>query len=129
MKIKYLIIGFIALAICCNAAAQNKNARPTSYNYQRGVEALQNDNYDEALEFLTKEINDSPKNGYAYAWIAMISDEKDEYGSALTSANLAIKNLPKKDSEYLCFAYSVRANVYSELEETANSALSIFSSF
>lgn len=118
MKIKHIIIGIIAAAISCNVNAQNKINRPTSYNYQRGVEAMQNEEFDEALDFLNKEIKDNPKNGYAYAWIAMIRDQQEEYGRALTSADLAIKNLPKKDAEYVYFAYEIRANVYAELEDT-----------
>ena len=36
--------------------AQEKNNRPSSYNYRRGVEAIQNHNTDEALDYLNKEI-------------------------------------------------------------------------
>lgn len=118
MKLRLLIIGIIAIFLCGNVSAQNKVNRPTSYNYQRGVEAVQNRDLDEALDFLNKEIKDNPKNGYAYAWIAMIRDQQEEYGRALTSADLAIKNLPKKDAEYVYFAYELRANVYAELEDT-----------
>lgn len=100
------------------ALAQDKNSRPSSYNYQRGVEAIQNKNLDEALEYLNKEVDDNPKNGYAYSWIAMVRAQQNEYGRALTSADLAIKNLPKKDAEYLYFAYETRALVYAELQDT-----------
>lgn len=100
------------------ALAQDKNNRPNSYNYQRGVEAIQNKNMEEALEYLNKEIEDNPKNGYAYSWIAMVRAQQNEYGRALTSADLAIKNLPKKDAEYLYFAYETRALVYAELQDT-----------
>ena len=36
--------------------------RPESYNYQRGVEAIQNENPQEALEYLNKDIAENPKN-------------------------------------------------------------------
>lgn len=109
-----LLISMLSLA----AFAQDKNNRPSSYNYQRGVEAIQNKNMDEALEYLNKEIEDNPKNGYAYSWIAMVRAQQKEYGRALTSADLSIKYLPKKDAEYLYFAYETRALVYAELEDT-----------
>lgn len=100
------------------ALAQEKNSRPSSYNYRRGVEAIQNDNAEEALEYLNKEIEENPKNGYAFFWIALARLQREEYGRMLTSADLSIKYLPKKDTEYRYLAYSTRARVYSELEDT-----------
>lgn len=97
--------------------AQNVK-RPESYNYQRGVEAIQNENPQEALEYLNKDVAENPKNGYSFSWIAMLRLQNEEYGKALTAADLAIKYLPKKDAEYVIFAYSTRANVYLNLEDT-----------
>ena len=116
MKSKlFIIICFL----CCIDAAMSQNVkRPDSYNYQRGVEAIQNDNPQEALEYLNKDISENPKNGYSFSWIAMIRLQNEEYGKALTAADLAIKYLPKKDAEYVIFAYSTRANVYLCLEDT-----------
>ncbi len=42
----------------------------------------------------------------------------EEYGKALTAVELAIKNLPKKDTEYVIFGYSTRAKIYLCLEDT-----------
>ena len=44
--------------------------RPESYNYLRGVEAVNNNQLDEGLDFLNKEIEENPENGYAFAWIS-----------------------------------------------------------
>ena len=98
--------------------AQDKMNRPTSYNYQRGVEAIQKENPEEALEYLNKEISENPKNGYAFSWIALIRCQQEEYGRAITAAYLALKNLPKKDKEYVYFAYETRARIYCELKDT-----------
>ena len=98
--------------------AQSNIKRPESYNYLRGVEAIQNENTQEALEYLNKDIEENPKNGYSFSWIAMLRLQSEEYGKALTAADLAIKYLPKKDAEYVIFAYSTRANVYLNLEDT-----------
>ena len=108
----------ILFAVAATVTAQVKNERPTSYNYLRGVEAIQLQNNTEALEYLNKEIEENPKNGYAYSWIAMIHGQQEEYGLAITAANLSIKHLPKKDSEYLYFAYQTRAHIYVEIEDT-----------
>ena len=92
--------------------------RPESYNYQRGLEAMQDEKRQEALGFFNKDLKENPKNGYSYSWIAMLRGQNEEYGRALTAADLAIKYLPKKDAEYIIFAYTTRAGVYLHLEDT-----------
>lgn len=92
--------------------------RPEGYNYLRGVEAVQNEKVEEALEYFNKDILENPKNGYSYSWIAMLRSQSEEYGRALTAADLAVKYLPKKDAEYVIFAYTTRAGVYLHLGDT-----------
>ena len=87
----YLIMLLFAVAI--SATAQDKKGRPTSYNYMRGVEAVQNEKTEEALEFFNKDIQENPKNGYSYSWIAMLREHQEEHGRALTAADMAIKLL------------------------------------
>lgn len=113
------LLALLLLSVALSANAQDKkNNRPTSYNYMRGVESVQNENTEEALEFFNKDIQENPKNGYSYSWIAMLRAHGEEYGRALTAADMAIKLLPKKDAEYVIFAYSTRADVYLNLEDT-----------
>lgn len=112
-----LVLLLLSVALSANAQ-DKKNNRPTSYNYMRGVESVQNEKTEEALEFFNKDIQENPKNGYSYSWIAMLRVHQEEYGRALTAADMAIKLLPKKDAEYVIFAYSTRADVYLNLEDT-----------
>ena len=46
------------------------------------------------------------------------SDSIEEYGQALTAANVATKKIPSKDKEYVSFAYATRAKVNLCLEDT-----------
>ena len=92
--------------------------RPESYNYLRGLEAMQDEKRQEALDFFNKDLKENPKNGYSYSWIAMLRGQNEEYGRALTAADLAIKYLPRKDAEYVIFAYTTRAGVYLHLGDT-----------
>lgn len=64
-------------------------------------------NVEEALEYLNKEISEYPDDGYAYSWIAFVRNHLEEYGKALTAANMAIKKIPSKDKTYLSFAYAL----------------------
>lgn len=111
---RYLIL---AMLFCCSIAFAQNVKRPDTYNYNRGVEAIQNNNAEEALEYLNKELDDNPDNGYALAWIATIRHYQEEYGRALTAVDLALKHIPKKDKKYRAFAYIVRSDVYVGLGE------------
>ena len=113
---KLIIIVLTFLGLVNVVFAQNVK-RPDTYNYNRGVEAIQNNNAEEALEYLNKELNDNPQNGYALAWIATVRKYQEEYGRALTAVDLALKYIPKKDKQYMAFAYTVRSEVYVGLGE------------
>lgn len=114
-----MLLMLVLVSICSIATAQDKKTnRPTFYNYLRGVESVQKENPEEALEFFNKDIEENPKNGYSFSWIAMLRLHKKEYGKALNAVNMAIKYLPKKDPEYVIFAYSTRADIYLNLEDT-----------
>ena len=106
------------LVLCSSVMFADNIKRPDSYNYSRGVEAINNNNTEEALDYLNKEINEHPDNGYAFAWIAFVRNYNEEFGRALTAANIAVKKIPSKDKEYKAFAYGTRAKVYLNLEDT-----------
>lgn len=114
---RQIIITAMLLLGMCQVEAQDIK-RPESYNYQRGQEAMQEQKYDEAIEYFNKDIKENPKNGYSFIWIATLRDYRQEYGQALTAADLALKYLPKKDVDYMAFAYSTRAGVYLHLEDS-----------
>ena len=93
------------MLVCSTAIYADNIKRPDSYNYTRGVEAINNNNPTEALEYLNKEIAEHPDNGYAFAWIALVRNYNEEFGRALTASNVAVKKIPAKDKEYKSFAY------------------------
>lgn len=106
---------FLIVCLCGNTIIAQDIKRPDSYNYVRGVEALQNEKYEEALDYLNKEINDSPKNGYAFSWLALLYNYQAEYGRSLTASDQAVRFIPKKDKEYRSFVFLTRANTYRNL--------------
>lgn len=121
MKImkKLLLLLIVAIvSVNCLAQAKDKDGRPDTYNYNRAMEAIEKEDYDEALDYLNKEIQEDSKNGYAYSWITMIMLRQEEFGRALTAADKAVKYLPKKDAEYISFTYANRANIYLNLNDT-----------
>ena len=111
----------LSILIACSSALYADNIkRPDSYNYTRGIEAIQNNNTEEALKYLNQEISDHPENGYAFAWVALVRVSTEEFGRALTASNIAIKKIPSKDKEYKSFAYSTRAQVFLNINDTVN---------
>ena len=54
MRIVLLIIALECVSLSLNA--QNSNKRPDSYNYNRGLEELRKENYEDALTYLNKEV-------------------------------------------------------------------------
>ena len=115
---KKIIILTTMLFFACVVYANDNVKRPDSYNYNRGIEEMNNNNYDEALNFFNKEVSDNPKNGYAYAWIGTIYAGQGENGRALSAIDKALKYLSKKDETFLAGTYNVRAGVYCELKDT-----------
>lgn len=116
MNTKRIIV--ICSLFCGLAVMAQDVKRPESYNFLHGMESVQNGDTEEALEYFLKDIQENPKNGYSYSWIAMLRTRLEEFGAALSAADLAIKLLPKKDAEYVSFAYYSRADIYLNLEDT-----------
>ena len=111
----------LSFLITCSSVLYADNIkRPDSYNYTRGIEAIQNNNAEEALKYLNQEISDHPENGYAFAWVALVRVSTEEFGRALTASNIAIKKIPSKDKEYKSFAYSTRAQVFLNINDTVH---------
>lgn len=114
---RQIIILIMLLLSICQVEAQNIK-RPESYNYQRGIEAMQEEKNEEAIDFFNKDLKENPKNGYSLSWIAHLRLLQEDFGRALTAADLALRYLPKKDAEYLIFAYTSRAITYLNLQDT-----------
>jgi clan AA aspartic protease (TIGR02281 family) len=121
VKIEFMkkFFALIALfsALCCMPAVASDDYSD-SYNFTRGMEEAQNGNYSDALSYMQKEVADHPKNAYAYVIIATIDNAASDYANALQAANLALKNVHKKEKKMVAACYNVRASVYMALSDT-----------
>jgi len=113
---KRTVLIALVFAFVASFAYAGDIKRPDSYNYQRALEAYQQGNNEEALDYLNKEVKENPKNGYAFMMIGSIRYSDEEYGRALSALNVALKHLPKKDKEYRSSAFITRALVNDALE-------------
>ena len=117
-----ILFAIIALLMSISAMAGNIK-RPNSYNYQRGCESVTNGNYEDGMRYLKLELQENPKNGYAWAWILSIHMNKREFGEAIDAGQTALKLLPKKDSYYIGFVHKTLSRVYYNMDNK-NMALS-----
>ena len=97
---------------------ESKPQWPDSYNFRRGVEAVDAKQYEAALEYFDKDISENPKNFVTYCYIAGIRLENKEYGKALEACNAGLNFMPKKQKSNRAFMLSVRSEVYLALSDT-----------
>lgn len=117
MKLKFVVLlAFVASALSLIAKSNSKF--PETYAFNRGVECFQENDYEGALEWFNKELNDNPDDGYAYVYISILRLMNDENGLALSAINQALKKLPKKDKTFKSLAYQHRGNIYFAMEDT-----------
>lgn len=117
MKLKpimLILIAIVSISIVSFAQHQVKQ----SYNFTRALEEAKKGNNADALDYLSKEVSENPNNGYAHMTMAILQADAENYNEAMTSINLAIKKLPKKDKEYKGRAYASRAHLYAVAGDT-----------
>ena len=113
-----LLISFVLmLSGAISASGQKYNKYSDSYNFRKGMEALDERDYKKAESAFTSEIKDNSDNGYAYLWLGVIQYGNDEYGKALGSIDNALKYIHKKDKENRSYCYYKRAGIYRALEK------------
>lgn len=118
MKLKSIILTLAALFNCIGVANSQPQSVMKSYNFSRGLEEAQKGNNADALDFFSKELRENPNNGYAYMSMAILQMDANDFSSAQTSIEQAIRKLPKKDKEWLGRAYASRAHLYTIAGDT-----------
>jgi tetratricopeptide (TPR) repeat protein len=117
MKRLVFIAFFIAVQFVASIA---QTKLPDTYSFNRGLEAYQAGEYQDALDWFNKEVNEHPDDGYALVYITAIRYMEGANGRALNAINQALKTLPKKDKEYRAVAYATRATIYMAMADTIN---------
>lgn len=111
MKLKSFLLSLLAV-IFISAVSYAQPQGNLSYNFTRAIEEFKKGNKAEAMDYLTKELNDNPDNGYAHMTVALLQTDAENYSEAMKSINIAIRKLPKKDKEFTGQAYACRAHLY-----------------
>ncbi|MDE6522862.1 MAG: retroviral-like aspartic protease family protein [Muribaculaceae bacterium] len=117
MKLRNILIASAVVAGMGNVLAKEVK-QPDSYAYTRGMECLNEGKFEDAMDWMQKEISDHPDNGYAYFIISTIHAANNQNGSALSAINDAIKKLPSKDKVWNSAAMKVRSDIYLAMQDT-----------
>lgn len=118
MKTRILVAVLTLVLTNIISSAKINSSQPDTYAYTRGVEAYNEEKYQDALDWFNKELSDHPDNGYAYVYISVLRYGNQEYGKALSAIDNALKRLPKKDKEWRSLAFASRAEVYAAMNDT-----------
>lgn len=102
----------VAVIMGYTATFAKQPQEPASYNYQRGKELINNEEYEEGISVLQKELADNPKNGYAYMYLSYAYLQRDEIGNTLQAAADALKYLPKNAKADRAYVYTRMGTAY-----------------
>lgn len=117
MNFKSILLTLFALVSISSVSFAQPQGKQ-SYNFTRAIEEAKKGNNADAMDYLSKEVSENPNNGYAHMTMAILQADAENYNDAMTSINLAIKKLPKKDKEYTGRAYASRAHLYAIAGDT-----------
>ena len=113
-----LLIAITLLFCAVLAHAEDHDKMMDSYNYMRGIEALNNEQYADAISYFQQEVAEHPNNGYAHYYIAYINYNYDLAGAAMEAIDKCLKVLPKKNKKWRAAANNTKGNIYLSLGDT-----------
>lgn len=114
---KYIVLFLCVLKFnCCTMKAQ-----PLSYNINRAIEYLEENDYENAKSFINKELENNPRDVISLDLLGYIYSCNQEYGPALNCFNKVICYAKKKDKDILARTYYYRAGIYSTMGDTIKS--------
>ena len=112
-----VIIGLVCGIAFCACQEEMQNA-PDRYNYQRALEAFENNKTEEAIEFCIKDLEENPKDARTLSMLAAAYHVNNQNGEALELVNKSIKYWTGKAGKNIVNPYYLRANLMLELEDT-----------
>lgn len=105
-----------ALFMCgCNEKVQNA---PDRYNYQRALDAFENNDIEEVIQFCEKDLEENPKDARTLAMLAAAYHVQDHNGEALEIIEKAVNLWSGIAGEKIVNPYYLRGNILLELEDT-----------
>jgi clan AA aspartic protease (TIGR02281 family) len=89
-----------------------------SYNFEQGYEAYKKEDYEKALDYLSRDINDNPKAALTHYYRSLIYRNMKENSKALKDINEAIQYFNSKEKKLLSASHVIRAEIYYNIDNT-----------
>lgn len=119
MKKRILAVIFAALTgFGATTYAQSGLPGMDTYNVQRAIEAVGNDDYDTAKSYFQKEVDENPKNGVGYLGLASMYSDEGLYEEAIKMCERGIKASKSKNKMCAALLCNELADIYQNLEQT-----------
>ncbi|MBP5419521.1 MAG: tetratricopeptide repeat protein [Bacteroidales bacterium] len=123
MKTRIILSLIALLLLIANVAKAQQNEY--SYEFQRGVQAYDEQNYDEAIRFFTKDLEENPSNCHSYVYLSLSYHATNDFNNALIHINNAITKDKSGEKEYLAIVYDMKRQVCLDLADTASAIAAI----
>jgi len=107
MKKTILLFTAVFTVLFCNAQ---------TYNFEQGVKAYNESDFEKALDYFSREINDNQKSSLALYYRALIYNYQEKNSFALSDINNSIKNFSPKEKTLLAGAHRLRGDIYYKIE-------------
>ena len=88
-----------------------------TYNYEEGVKAYDESNFEKALDYFNRDIKDNPESGFSYYYCALIHHYLDQNDLAISNINKSINNLTSKEKNWISPAYGIKGDIYKKIEQ------------
>ena len=124
-KTNRLLLGAAAMAAVAFGSLAT-HADDAEYNFQRAMEALANENYDEAMKYASAVIADAPDHPYGWMLVSRVCSSTNHPGAALSTADKAMTLLSPKDKELRAQIFCQKADVLTSLNDSSAEALQFY---
>ncbi len=91
-------------------------SKAQSYNFDQGVKAYDEEEYEKALDYFGRDIKDNPKAALSLYYRALIYNYQDQNSFALRDISNAIKYFSSKEKALLSGAHRLRGDIYYKIE-------------
>lgn len=122
LLIKIAIVAIAAISATGWLRADNDDGK-LSYNMQRAIEAYNNEDYNEAIQYARAELLESPENPTAWMLASDILLETGRPGIAISATDKALRVTPKKQKYPLALIYAQKAHAIDMVNDTSAEAL------
>lgn len=121
---KKISLMLIVMVVAIAGFAKNETTQE-NYNIRRALELAANDENASAVDYLDKEMEENPKNAYAYLMKAAINNDYGYYDESVELIEKSLKLIPKKNKDLMSYAYELQGKTRLAMSDTVGAITSL----